>query len=151
MTLQNNTADVKFVNDLLAANNPIGLIASLKANGITTPTGITEIVLSNLMNSIFENDKQTWLKIVRATQYNANANNWTTTSDVRGILAQTIGADANSKIDFGSIFTSIGDFFGGSSTTQGGSTTTKSVVSPTAAAIVTLIVVAIIGVIIWKS
>lgn len=150
-TLQNNTSDVKYINDLISANNPVSLIAALKSEGIIVPPGTTEIILSNLMDSIFNNEKDKWVRIVKATRYNPNANNWTTTPEVIATLGQTFGVDPTAKIDFGGILTNIGDFFGGSSTTVGGKTVTTNTISAGLAAAVTLIIVAVIGVIIWKS
>lgn len=116
---------IKYTNDLISANNQIGLIQCLSNEGIVVPRGSTEILLSNLMDEIFNNEPEKWQRIVKCTPFNVNANNWTTSSETIADIRESIepNADVNTRFDLGGIFTQIGDFLGGSSTTGGGSTT----------------------------
>lgn len=149
--ITNTKIGVQYTNDVISANNPVALIACLNKEGIVVPTGTTEILLSNLLNEIFNNEKEKWVRIIKCVPYNPNVNNWTTNQSVIEDLNLNASSDPNSKLNIGDIFTQIGDFIGGTSTTGGGSSTTTSAVSGTTAAIVTLIIAAIIGVIIWKA
>lgn len=116
---------VSYTNQLLAANNPVGLIQCLANEGITTPRGTTEILLANLLNEIFNNEFDKWNRIVKCTPFNASANNWTTAPETIADIRVSIepNADANTRFDIGGLFTQIGDFLGGSSVSGGGSTT----------------------------
>lgn len=154
MQLQNTLTDVKYIGDIVASNNPIGLISSLNNEGVIVPSGTTQVVLSNLLFSIFNEDKSKWIRIIKSTPFDVNANNWTTNADVISSLQQTVSSPSKGdfkSLDVKGILGQIGDFIGGSSTTGGGSKTITSAVSPTTAAVVTIIVVAIIGLIIWKA
>lgn len=130
--LTNTLPDVKQIGDIIAANNPTGLVSSLAAEGINVPAGYTDVLLSNLMQSIFANDKAKWVRIVKATPFNPNANNWTTSPETISSLNETVG-NVNTQtgkavtfqgLNLGDIFSKIGDFIGGSSTTTGGTHTT---------------------------
>lgn len=144
---------VKYTNDLISANNPVGLIQCLANENITTPRGSTEILLSNLMDSIFNNEPAKWARIVKCTPFNASANNWTTSAETIADIRESLepGADVNTRFDLGEIFTQIGDFFGGSSTTGGGSTTQGNLVVGIVATIVVGAIAAIALFLIFKK
>lgn len=154
--LTNTKSGVVYTNQLLAANNPVGLIACLANDNIIVPRGSTEILLANLLNEIYNNEREKWLRIVKCTPFNAGADNWTTAPETINDIRVSIDPNAdistsNTRFNFGDLFTKIGDFLGGSSTEGGGSKTTSPAVSATMAAIVTIILSAIVGVIIWKA
>lgn len=149
MTISNNSQSVKYTNDVIAANNPVGLIACLAKQGINVPTGSTEILLSNLLDEIFNNDRAKWVSIVKCVPFNPSVNNWTTRAET--IADLNMNANSSAKFDISGLFQQIGDFFGGSSTSGGGSQTTKNSISGGTAAIVTIIISAIIALVIWKA
>lgn len=123
--LTNSKSGVVYTNQLLAANNPVALIACLANENIIVPRGSTEILLLNLLNEIYNNEREKWLRIVKCTPFNAGADNWTTAPETINDIRTSIepNADANTRFNFGDLFTKIGDFLGGSSTEGGGSST----------------------------
>lgn len=157
MVLRNNRASVSAINAIMVDNNKMSIVSCLKSNGIGAEVSEDRIILINKLESVFNSNKNLWVSIIKCFKYNPSANNYTTDSRFQSSLRETsVSVNPSleqSKIDFGSIFTQIGDFFGGSSTSSGGSTstTTQPAVSPTIAAIVTLVVVSVIGLIIWKA
>lgn len=151
--LQNTRSGITAINNIVVDNNLPSVINALKSYSIVVPNESRDAVV-NQLETLFNNNKSEWVKILKKIQYDPNASNYTTDATLRASMLETLNINPQTAdINWSNIWSGIGDFVSGSSTTGGvsSSTTTKPAISGGAIAIVLIVIAAIIGVIIWKT